>query len=736
MGVVYKAEDTKLKRPVALKFLSPRVVGGEEERARFLREAQAAAILDHPSICTIHEIEEVGDQTFIAMAYVDGGTLKQRLGSGPMEVRDALGVAIQVAEGLREAHEKGIVHRDIKSSNIMVTARGQVKITDFGLAKLTGRTEITTTGTKMGTVAYASPEQVRGEAVDHQADIWSLGVVLYEMLAGRLPFRSDFGKAVVYFILHEEPAPLSLVRQDVPPEFARIVDRALTKGRQERYRTVGQLLEDLKSVREQIEAGAMTEGRIAQQPRTSIAVLPFANMSGDPDNEYFSDGLAEELINALTHVGDLRVVARTSAFSFKGKDTDIREIGRKLNVATVLEGSVRSAGDRLRITAQLINVADGYHLWSERYDCVMADVFAIQDEVALQIVDKLKVELLGGERARLVERHTDDLKAYELYLKGAYFTARATREDLYKGIEYFSRAVGRDPSYARACAGLAQAHGRLGLYFYVPECEALPRARAAAQRALEINPGLAEAHATLGLVRLLFDWDWDGAETILKHAIDLNPNSSWTLGVGSGYAMVKARFDEAIGLLQRAAGLDPLSVMTIVQLGLWQLRAGRSQLARQQFLKALEVAPDHPYPHWLLGQVHAAESRYDEAIGEIEHADRLSHGFPPIVAALGCAYALSSRTGDAREVLERLSEGVESGEYVRPYLVAKVHAALGEIDRAFEWLEKAYTARDSSLVQLLTDESVDPLRSDPRFDELLRRMDLYRFKTAPPKRER
>ncbi|MFH1866430.1 MAG: protein kinase, partial [Candidatus Eisenbacteria bacterium] len=435
MGVVYRADDTKLERHVALKFLSPCILGTDTEKTRFVQEAKAAAALNHPNICTVHEIDEAEGQIFIAMECVEGQSLKARIESGLPTIEEALAIATQIAEGLTEAHAKGIVHRDIKPANVVVTPQGRAKIMDFGLARSSAAAQLTVTGTTVGTIAYLSPEQARGETVDHRTDIWSLGVVLYEMITGLRPFRGNRDQAVIYSILNDEPNPLSVARPEVPIELENVMSRMLAKNPASRYPSAEEVLADLNRLRKDPEAATSTMPASARRRRPSIAVLPFLDMSPQRDGEYFCEGMAEELINALTHIGGLKVSARTSSFQFKGPGHDVRKIGRDLGVETVLEGSVRKAGSRLRITAQLINAADGCHLWSEKFDRDMEDIFAIQDEISLAIVDQLRVGFLGDEKAQLVKRPNASPEAYNLYLRGRWFWNKRTHEDLTKAIE-------------------------------------------------------------------------------------------------------------------------------------------------------------------------------------------------------------------------------------------------------------------------------------------------------------
>ncbi|MCK5597706.1 MAG: protein kinase, partial [Candidatus Eisenbacteria sp.] len=522
-----KAEDTKLEREVALKFPSSHVLGDQNDRVRFVQEAKAAAALNHPNICTVFEIDEADGQTFIAMECVEGENLKTKIASGPLELADALDIAIQIAEGLAAAHKKNIVHRDIKPANIVVTAEGCAKIMDFGLARMAGGAQLTRTGTTVGTTAYMSPEQARGDAIDHRTDLWSLGVMLYEMVAGRRPFKGDRDQAVIYSILNDKPESITSPVSGAPSEIAGILVKALAKDPAARYQSAGNLAADLGAIRQKLVSDPTVVVAAEPEALPSIAVLPFANMSPDPENDYFGDGLAEELANALAQLPQLRVVARTSAFQFRGKDSDIREIGAKLNVGTVLEGSVRKAGSRLRVTAQLISVSDGFHLWSDRYDREMEDIFAVQDEITSAIVEQLKVRLGLEPSAPIVRRHTDNLDAYSLYLKGLYYWNSLTPEGLRKSRECYEKAIEIDPDYAPAHAALSMWHQSLAFWADAPPQEAFGKSRAAAERALEIDETVAMAHNCLAVIHFMHDWDWEKAEREFERSLELDPSSAF-----------------------------------------------------------------------------------------------------------------------------------------------------------------------------------------------------------------
>lgn len=723
MGVVYKAEDIKLKRNVVLKFLPHDLTRDRTAKQRFIQEAQAASSLDHPSICNIHGIDETKDgQLFICMACYEGETLKKIIDGGPLGIDRIIDIALQVAHGLAKAHSQEIVHRDIKPANIFITEEGHAKILDFGLAKLVGKSSLTKTGTATGTVAYMSPEQASGEEVTYQTDIWSLGAVLYEMISGNQPFPGDSWEAVVYAILHKKPQKIRLTRPDTPEALRIVVKRMLQKNPQRRYKSVDTLIKDLEAVKHKtaLATAPITD---EERPSASIAVMPFLDMSPGKDQEYFCDGMAEELINSLTHIKDLRVVARTSAFSFKGKNLDIRDIGRKLNVDTVLEGSVRKAGDRIRITTQLIDVFEGYHMWSEKYDLVMDNVFAVQDEITLSIVDKLRVKLLGKEKEAILKRYTENLEAYNFYLKGRFFTDKMTADGLRKAIDYFEQAIEQDSQYALAYTGLADSYGLLGSYDYMHPKEALAKARMAASKALEIDTELAEAHTSRGFVRLFYDWDWQAAEQDFKRAIDLNPNYTPAHSWYSFYFAAMGRLDKAIREDKRALELDPLSITANVILGTFLLRANQLEQARTAFSKALEMDPNLVKTHTVFGQTFILESKYDEGLTEHEKAVDLSKRHPWNLAGLGWAYARAGKKKEARKLIAELDKRRKK-EYIRPYYFAKIYAGMDEKDQAFQWLDKAFEEHDMSLVHILSDETMTKLRSDARFSILVKKMGL------------
>jgi len=720
MGIVYKAQDLKLDRHVALKFLPPELTFDPEAKDRFIHEAQAASALDHNNICTIHEIGETDDgQMFIAMACYEGETLKKKIEHGPLKTDEALDIAIQIAQGLQEAHKHQIVHRDIKPANVLITASGVVKIVDFGLAKLAGRTVLTKSGSTVGTAAYMSPEQARGEAVDARTDIWSLGVVMYEMVTGRLPFPAEYAEAIVYRILHEEPEAITSLRSNVPMELERIVKKAVAKNPEDRFQNTGDILVDLKSLRKGLESGVSGVKSVA-----SIAVLPFEDMSPEKDQEYFCDGIAEELINALSHIKDLRVAARTTAFSFKGTKQDLREVGRKLNVNTVLEGSIRKAGNRLRITAQLIDVVNGYHLWSEKFDREMGDIFAIQDEISMGIVENLKLKLLPAEKATIEKRYGRDPEAYNLYLRGLYFYNKATPEGLEKGLKYFQEAIDKDPSFALPYTAVAMVfllYGMLG--FFLSPNEILAKSKAALTKALELDDNLAEAHFIAGGIAHNIEWDWKAAENHFEKALALNPGMAICRAYYAWFLTAMGRFDEAIKQIKKAQEIDPLTPLCYAMGAGIHCTAGKLDEGIDQFHKAIELEPNFALACMHGGRLYLAKGMLDEARSAFDKSLRLVPYWDAAETCLGVIYDLQGEKEKAEKLLEDLIDR-KKRMYVSSAPLAGLAYHLDQQEKAFDLLEMAFEERDSFMSYLQVFPEFAQLRSDERVKPLLRRMNF------------
>jgi len=728
MGVVYRAEDTKLGRAIAVKVLPPHLGGDEDARKRFVQEAKAASALDHVNICTIHEIDETEDgRIFMVMTLYEGQTVKEHLAGGALDLARAVDIAIGVARGLERAHERGIVHRDIKPGNIMVTSDGVVKIMDFGIAKLSGEAAITRTGSSVGTAPYMSPEQAGGGVVDHRTDIWSLGVLLYEMLTGRRPFAGEYDPAIIYAIIHEEPKPLAAFRSDVPAELEHVVMRAMAKSPPERYQSAGEMYAGLESCARAIAAGADSASpapRTAERQLPSIAVLPFKDMSPGRDQEYFCEGIAEELLNALAQIEGLRVAARTSSEQFKDKGMDVRAMGRELNVQSVLEGSVRTAGNRLRITAQLINVEDGYHLFSEKYDRTAEDIFAIQDEISLAIVDKLKVRLLRDEKSKLVKRHTENEEAYRLYLQGRYFWNRRHEGGMQRGLEYFQKAIAVDPEYALPYSGIADCYFSLGWFHFLAPKVAFAKCKEAALKALEMDPDLAEAHASLAVALQFFDWDPLGAEAEFRRAIALNPNYATVHHFYSLFLTARGRFDDAIVEQMRAMELDPIQpiIRTAHAYTLWV--AGRHDEAVADSRALTEFDPNFWIGWVLLGVTCAEVGRFADAEDALRKADDLTGGGSTFVlGSLGYALGLEGKWDEARAILNRLLE-LRKSKYASADLVATLCWLLDEKDAAFEWLERAIEERAYRLCYAKYMPTLQRMDCDPRFQKILHRLHL------------
>ena len=747
MGEVYRARDVRLGREVAVKVLPESFAGNAEALARFEREARAVAALSHPNVLALHDYGQEGGVSYAVTELLEGETLRDRMASGALPVPRAVDFAFQIAQGLTAAHEKGIVHRDLKPENVFVSRDGHVKILDFGLAKSVGlpgespgMTDLETLGTAagviLGTVGYMSPEQLRGEAAGPQADIFSFGVILYEMVAGRNPFRRPTAAETMVAVLREEAPPLSESGRIVSPELEEIVVHCLEKYPSARFQSARDLAFALR-VLDRAGHRSATEAR-AEKPTSggipaergpveaSVAVLPFRNMSADPAAEYFSDGITEEIIGVLTHIAALRVAARTSCFAFKGKDTDVRRIGQELGVRTVLEGSVRQAGRRIRIHAQLIDVATGYHLWSQRYDRELEDVFAVQDEIARSIAETLEPQLTGGRAAPLPERPTRDVEAYDLYLKGRHFW-KPRRMRL--AIECFEAAVAKDPGYAAAYTAIADSYSIWGFYGGISSWEAYARARAAAERAQELAPDSAEVHLSLGVIEHYYGWDTAREERELRLAIERDPKlagSYFWLALCLGPS---GRTDEALEIAQRGVALEPHSADARTAMAWPYLSRRRYAEALPELEEAVRLSPDAAFALWSLGFAQQQTGAIEGAIATLERAVAVTqreHCFE--IALLGGALAAAGRSDEARALLTELQERAKH-TYVPPFDLAVLHIALGGRADALAQLENAYQDRNGLLWYRIHMPTFDALREEPRWRALADKL----ASTAPVK---
>jgi TolB-like protein/Tfp pilus assembly protein PilF/predicted Ser/Thr protein kinase len=755
MGVVYKAEDTKLKRTVALKFLPPELTHIPDVKDRFMREAQAAAALEHPNICTVYEFDEAEEKTFISMAFIEGQNLRKKIESGPLEFEEALRIATQVAEGMQEAHKKGIVHRDIKSANIMVTEKNQAKIMDFGLARMTGTTLLTQEGAAMGTIAYMSPEQARGKEVDQRTDIWSFGVVLYEMLTGELPFKGEHEQAVVYSIRKDKPRPITEANAAIPPSIEQVVDKALEKDANKRYQQVDELLDDLKS----ISAGIVPEeiktrlrkAKLLKRKRSilyagavglviviavlaltlftgraetidSIAVLPLENLTGDTEKEFFVDVATEELIGQLGQVSGLRrVISRTTVMKFKDTDKTLSEIARELNVDAVVEGSVQQAGDRVRIQVRLIDaLPEEQNLWGQTYERAMSDVLVMYSEMARAIAEKAQINLTADELTRLTNARQVNPEAYNALLIAMQKASPLTPQALDIALEYVELALEKDPTYAEAHLAMANHWVVSNQFGYSAPREGGPKAKASVLKALELDSTLAGGHGMLAMVNFLYEWDWAGAEAEWKRAIELNPNSG-----GSVYAQflwVMKRPEEAMARMERILQLDPLNEMAHLHYAFLLQSAGRDDEAIVQMRKLLRTSPQHPMLHWGLSVLLMRKAMYEESLAEMK-ACFSSIGDREVEEALTQGYAQSGYRGAMRSAADLLAARARK-TYVPPFDTALLYALAGENDQAFEWLEKSFEDRSPHMPYVGAYIELEPLRSDPRFQDLLRKMNL------------
>ena len=755
MGVVFKAEDTRLRRIVALKFLSPGLVVTEEDLRRFVREAQASAALSHPNIATVFDIDASGGKPFIALEYVEGRTLADKIKSGPLELDEVISIAIQTCEGLHAAHEKGIVHRDIKSQNIMVTTTGRAKILDFGLAKLRGATMLTKAGTTVGTLGYMSPEQARGEQVDFRTDIWSLGIVLYEASTSRLPFSSDYDQAVIYGILNTDPPSPRVLNPGIPARLAAIISRCLAKAPEGRYGSIHECLTELRSLgthsdesvasgkRPRIKgrtgrimaglllmAALLAVGSILFWPhankareKVSIAVLPFRNLSDRGDDVYFAEGLTDDIISQLAASGNLRVIGRSSVMRYKNTERPLREISEELGVSSLLEGSVRHVGERVRVVARLVDHTTGENLWNDTYDRDIQGILELQTDIAHQIATALRIQMLIDSAGSAAHKKPVDVQTWILYQKGLIEWYKRSSDGVKASIPYFEKAIESDPDFAPAHAGLSNAFALMGDngIDLVRPGDAFASAKEEALKAIALDPNLADGYTALGHIQTHL-FQWVAAEKSLRRAVELNPSSSVAHAFLAVFFMALGRMDEAREASARAMLVDPLSAHTTSTAAMVYLRGAEFERAIALLKKMLIIEPGSARFRQVLGRTYAAQHLPIQALEEYQLIPTASRN-TEIRAGIAQAYALAGRGDQALVIVDSLKKNA-TREYVDPFRIAEVFDALGRKDDTLDWLERALREGSAAMIFLKVEPWFADLHSEPRFIAILKAMDL------------